>query len=56
MIYFIQNYNFPRAQRGPKNFQGGEDPTFSRGPNANVYKNPYHVIFQGGGPDSIFYP
>ena len=29
MVYFKQNYNFPRFQRGSNNFQGG--PTFSRG-------------------------
>ena len=29
MVYFKQNYNFPRFQRGSNIFQGG--PTFSRG-------------------------
>ena len=33
MVYFKENYNFPRLQRGSTFFQGGPggDPTFSRG-------------------------
>ena len=31
MVYFKENYNFPRFQKTPKFFPGGGGPTFSRG-------------------------
>ena len=51
MVYFKENYNFPRFRGGPTIPKGG-GPTFSRRPglNDNLYRNPYIelVIFQGG--------
>ena len=43
--YFIDNYTFPRFQRGFNFFQGGGGgATFSRwgGPNVNFYRNMYN--------------
>ena len=35
MVYFKENYNFLRFQRGTNIFQGGG----GGGPNANLYRN-----------------
>ena len=43
---YRENYTFPRIQRGSNIFQGGGDPTFSRGgggPNHNISRNPYNL-------------
>ena len=48
MVYFKENYHFPRFQRGSNIFQGGPSfsrggPTFSRGLNAYLYRNPQNL-------------
>ena len=45
MVYFRESYNFSMFQSRSNIFQGG----VGGGPNANFYRNPYNVIFQGGG-------
>ena len=43
MVYYRENYTFPRIQRGSNIFRGRGGPTFfQRGPNANFYRNPYN--------------
>ena len=56
MVYFIENYNFPRFQRASTFFPGGggggggRDPTFSRGIQLLIpYRLPYNLCFSRGG-------
>ena len=54
MVYFKENYHFPRFQRGSNIFSRGEGPTFSGGGGPIAYSllNPiYNLCFPGGpGP------
>ena len=54
-FYYRENYTFPRIQKGSNIFKGGGVQLFLGGPNRNIKRNPYNVIFQGGGggPDPL---
>ena len=52
MVFSLQRkLYFSKDPEGVQHFPwGGGDPTFVQGgPNANFYRNPYNMIFQGGG-------
>ena len=53
MVYFKENYNFPRFQRGSNIFSRGGGPTFSRGGGGVQLLIPYWIpcitcVFPGG--------
>ena len=60
MVYFKENYNFPRFQRGSNIFSRGGGPTFSRGGGGGgsnclfpIESNITCVFPGGGGPGTL---